>query len=165
EQEQDDELPDHFGQIYFELAEECIHALEQNDENKLSKVFPMFMVLSLLASDTKFVDPKLDINNEFRLHLLSSAINDLMSVLGFAILYSAYFDNAKLSKTVLDRFKSWLESVPNKQQYLKRMMILSNPRNFSLCASPRDMIRLNWKMEFERRARHDGFSDQMGMNR
>ncbi|MCV5824140.1 hypothetical protein OFN33_27110, partial [Escherichia coli] len=76
-----------------------------------------------------------------------------------------YFDNAKLSKTVLDRFKSWLESVPNKQQYLKRMMILSNPRNFSLCASPRDMIRLNWKMEFERRARHDGFSDQMGMNR
>ncbi|MCV5791857.1 hypothetical protein OFN52_32895, partial [Escherichia coli] len=87
-------------------------------------------------------------------------INDLMSVLGFAILYSAYFDNAKLSKTVLDRFKSWLESGPNKQQYLKRMMILSHPRNFSLCASPRDMIRLNWKMEFERRARHDGFSDQ-----
>ncbi|MCV4753364.1 hypothetical protein OFC37_28255, partial [Escherichia coli] len=98
EQEQDDGLQDYFGQIYFELAEECIHALEQNDENKLSKVFPMFMVLSLLASDTKLVDPKLDINNEFRLHLLSSAINDLMSVLGFAILYSAYFDNAKLSK-------------------------------------------------------------------
>ncbi|TOH24555.1 hypothetical protein CGI84_25175, partial [Vibrio parahaemolyticus] len=52
-QEQNDELPDHFGHIYFELAEACIDALEQNDEEKLSKSIPMFMLLAFLASDSK----------------------------------------------------------------------------------------------------------------
>lgn len=158
-------MPDHFGQIYFELAEACIQALEQNDENKLSKVFPMFMFLSLQASETKFVDPKLDVNDEFRLHLRSSVINDLMSVLGFAILYSAYFDNEKLSEAVLNSFRALIERIPDKQEYFKRMMILSNPYNFSFRASPRDLIRNKWKMTFEHRARHDGFSDQMGRSR
>ncbi len=165
DQEQNEELPDHFGQIYFELAEACIQALEQNDENKLSKVFPMFMYLSLQAPETKFMDPKLDVNDEFRLHLRSSVINDLMSVLGFAILYSAYFDNEKLSEAVLNSFRALIERIPDKQQYFKRMMILSNPYNLSFRASPRDMIRNKWKMTFEHRARHDGFSDQMGRSR
>ncbi|GKX62800.1 hypothetical protein SOASR032_13690 [Pragia fontium] len=164
EREHNDALPDHFGQIYFELAEACIDALEQNDENKLSKVFPMFMTLSLLASDSKFADPVLDVNEEFRLHLISSVINDLASVLGFAILYSAYFDNEKLSEVALDKFKSLIEQIADKQQYLKRMVLFSNQFSFSWSASPRDMIRLNWKMAFEHRARHDGFSDRMGMS-
>ena len=33
QQEHNDEIPDHFGQIYFELAEACISALERNDKN------------------------------------------------------------------------------------------------------------------------------------
>lgn len=164
EQEHNDKLPDHFGQIYFELAEACIQALELNDENKLNEVFPMFMSLSLLASDHKFVDPTLDINEEFRLHLISSVINDLASVLGFAILYSAYFDNAKLSEAALDKFKLFIDQMTDKQQYLKRMILLSNLDSFSWSASPRDRIRISWKMAFERRAKHDGFGDQMGMS-
>lgn len=164
EQEHNDKLPDHFGHIYFELAEACIQSLEQNNENKLSKVFPMFMSLSLLAANSKFADPALDVNNEFRLHLISSVTNDLASVLGFAILYSAYFDNVKLSEAVLDKFKLFIDQTTEKQQYLKRMVLLSNPHSFSWAASPRDMIRGNWKMAFEHRARHDGYDVQMGMS-
>jgi hypothetical protein len=164
EGEHNDELPDHFGQIYFELAEACIQYLEQNDENKFSKVFPMFMSLALLAVDSKFVDPALNVNDEFRLHLISSVINDLASVLGFAILYSAYFDNIKLSEAVLYKFKLFIDQTTEKQQYLKRMVLLSNPHSFSWAASPRDMIRGNWKMAFEHRARHDGYDVQMGMS-
>ena len=36
EPKHNDELPDHFGQIYFELAEACISTLEQNDESMLN---------------------------------------------------------------------------------------------------------------------------------
>lgn len=114
------ELPDHFGQIYFELAEACIDALEQNDENKLGKVLPMFLFLAFLAADSKFADPTLDIDDEFRLHLISTVINDLASVLGFAILYGAYFDNEELSKGALAKFDAWIERAYDKQQYLKR---------------------------------------------
>ncbi len=163
EPKQNDELPDHFGQIYFELAEACISALEQNDESKLGKVLPMFMSLAFLAADSKFVDPSLDINQEFRLHLISTVINDLASVLGFAILYGAYFNNDKLSEIALAKFDTWIEQATDKQQYLKRMLVLSNPHSFSMNASPRGMIRINWKMSLEHRARQDGFGDQMGM--
>ncbi|MFM4937775.1 hypothetical protein [Aeromonas enteropelogenes] len=163
ERKQNDELPDHFGQIYFELAEACISALEQNDDSKLDKVLPMFMSLAFLSADFRFVDPSLDVNNEFRLHLISTVINDLVSVLGFAILYGAYFDNEKLFLRAIAKFDAWIDSQNDKQQYLRRMVVLSNPRNFSLSASPRGLIRLNWKISFENRARRDGFENQMGM--
>ncbi|EOG9062163.1 hypothetical protein ACXQF3_001905 [Vibrio fluvialis] len=163
EPKHNDELPDHFGQVYFELAEACISALEQNDENKLGKVLPMFMSLAFLAADSKFVDPSLDVNHEFRLHLISTVINDLASVLGFAILYGAYFNNEKLSEIALSIFNTWIDLATDKQQYLKRMVLLSNPHSFSMSASPRGMIRINWRMSFEHRARQDGFGDKMGM--
>lgn len=164
-QEQNDELPDHFGHIYFELAEACIDALGQNDEEKLSKSIPMFMLLAFQASDSKFLDPELDINDEFRLHLISTVLNDIMSVLGFAILYGAYYDNSRLSEMALDEFDTWVSRVPTKKPYLERMVRLSNPRSFSFSPSPRDMIRFNWKSAFEHRTRQDGYGDQMGMGR
>ncbi|MBY5929875.1 hypothetical protein KUV86_12220 [Halomonas sp. DP8Y7-3] len=163
--EHNDELPDHFGQIYFELAEACISAIENNDESKLDRILPMFLYLAFLAADSKFIDPALEINDEFRLHLISTVFNDLASVLGFAILYGAYFDNEKLSENALSRFDAWIERFSDKQQYLKRMVLISNPYSFSMSASPRDLIRINWKLSFEHRARHDGFGDQMSMER
>lgn len=165
EREHDDELPDHFGQIYFELGEACIKALEKNDEGALDKVLPMFLSLAFLAADWKFSDKSLDITDEFRLHLISTVINDLASVLGFSILYAGYFENQRLSKGALARFDKWVGRATDKQQYLRRMVILSNPHSFSISASPRELIRMNWKMSFERRARDDGFGDQMGGTR
>ncbi|KGY07045.1 hypothetical protein [Vibrio sinaloensis] len=164
-QEMNDELPDHFGHIYFELAEACINALAENDENRLSKSIPMFILLAFMASDSKFLDPELDINDEFRLHLISSILNDIMSVLGFAILYGAYYENSRLSEIALDEFDKWVDKAPTKQQYLERMIRLSDLSSLSLSASPRDMIRFNWKSSFEHRTRQDGYGDQMGMSR
>lgn len=165
EKKHNDDLPDHFGQIYFELAEACISALEKNDEGKLNKVLPMFLSLAFLAADSKFADPSLDINDEFRLHLISTVINDLASVLGFAILYGVYFDNEKLFEGALAKFDAWIDLATDKQQYFKRMVLLSNPYSFSMSASPRGLIRINWKISFEQLARHDGFGDQVGMTR
>jgi hypothetical protein len=160
-----EELPDHFGQIYFELAEACISALERNDEGKLDKVLPMFLTLAFLAADTKFSDPSLKINDEFRLHLISTVINDMASVLGFAILYGAYYNNEKLSEGAIARFDAWIRQSTNKQQYLERMIVLSNSNSFSMSISPRQLIRTKWKSSFENRARADGFSDQSGIDR
>ncbi|MEI8665123.1 hypothetical protein P4S81_09770 [Pseudoalteromonas sp. B28] len=165
ESKHNNELPDHFGQIYFELAEACISALEKNAESKLDKVLPMFMSMAFLAADSRFADPSLDVNNEFRLHLISTVINDLASVLGFAILYGEYFGNGKLSAGAIAKFDAWIEHATDKQQYFKRMVLLSNPHRFSLSASPRGLIRINWKMSFEHRARQDGFGDRMRMTR
>ena len=165
EPKHNNELPDHFGQIYFELAEACVSALEQNDESKLDKVFPMFLSLAFLAAESKFADPSLDVNDEFRLHLISTVINDLASVLGFSILYGAYFDNEKLSAGALANFYACIEHATDKKQYFKRMVRLSNPHSFSMSASPRGLIRMNWKISFEDRARKDGFGHQLSVGR
>lgn len=162
EPKHNDELPDHFGQVYFELAEACISAMEQNDPGKLDKVLPMFLSLTFITERLKFSEQSLDINEEYRLHLSSSVINDLAAVIGFAMLYAEYFDNAALSENALTTFDAWIEKIPDKQQYLKRMVCLSNPNSFSMSASPRSQIRFNWKVSFERRARADGFGDQVG---
>ncbi|MDW3223438.1 MAG: hypothetical protein R8G34_11215 [Paracoccaceae bacterium] len=159
-----EELPDHFGQIYFELAEACINALQQNDEAKLNKVLLMFMTLAFLAADHRFVDPSLEINDEFRLHLISTVINDLTSVLGFAILYGAYFENDALANGALAKFDEWIARAEDKQLYLRRMVLISNPRTFSMSASPRGLIRTSWKILFEGMARQDGFGSRMGMS-
>lgn len=158
-----DELPDHFGQIYFELAEACIRALEGNDESQLDKVLPMFISLASLAADTKFRDPSMEVNDEFRLHLISTANNDLASVLGFAILYGAYFENDRLSEGGLATFDALIGRAADRQKYLKQMLLLSDAFSFSASASPRSLIRIEWKMSFERRVRQDGFESRMGM--
>lgn len=118
-----------------------------------------------MAADHKFVDPTLEINTEFRLHLISTVINDLTSVLGFAILYGSYFDNEDLATAALARFDDWIQRASDKQLYLRRMLLISNPRSFSWSASPRGMIRMNWKMSFEGLARQDGFGSRMDMSR
>ena len=157
-----DESPDHFGQIYFEIAEECMNALEKNDVNKLDKIFPMLMKLAVIAADLRFVDPNLQVNDKYRFHLISTVINDLASILGFSILYGEYFDNEKLSEHVLNEFESFITKVSDKQKYLKRMLLLSDIRSISWSASPRSLIRTKWQQSFENRARNDGFEGYMG---
>lgn len=165
ESKQNDELPDHFGQIYFELAEACIGALEQNDKDKLGKILPMFLALAFLASDAKFTDSSLDVDQELKLHLVSTVINDLASILGFAILYSAYFGHTQLADYALSEFDGWIAKAPDRQAYLKRMVLLSNSHSFSMSASPRSMIRTQWKMSFENRAARDGFGERFEIRR
>ncbi|MGO2306745.1 MAG: hypothetical protein ACTH5W_18795 [Providencia sp.] len=157
-------LPDHFGQIYFELAEACILSMKNNDEDKLSKIFPMFLVLSSTVAYSKFVDPTLEINDDFRQQLISSVIKDLTSVLGFAILYSAYFGNERLSEIVLDKFNEYTEKMPDKLQYLSSILYLSNLPYLKFIGSPRDRIRQSWKMSFEDKLRNDGFHDSFGIS-
>ncbi|MBQ0216462.1 hypothetical protein KAH39_03975 [Alcaligenes faecalis] len=165
EENHNDELPDHFGQIYFELAEAAISAIENNDVGSLSKILPMFLALAILASDSKFVDPSLNVEQEFRLHLISTSLNDISTILGFSILYGAYFDNSALPNYALKEFEKWIERAPDRQAYFKRILLLSNSHSFSMSASPRDLIRTKWKMSFENRAEHDGFGGQFGMGR
>lgn len=61
------------------------------------------------------------------------------------------------------KFDAWIEQATDKQQYLKRMIRLSDPNSFSISASPRGLIRINWKIAFDQRARSDEFGDQMDL--
>jgi len=163
--EHDNELPDHFGQTYYELAEECISALENNQAEKFEKLIPIFLSLAILAADAKFADPSLEVNAEFRLHLVSTALEDLASVMGFAILYAEYHENPKLAEKALNHFFAYVGRADSEEEYLTRMVRLSNSDSFSWSASPRSLIRTQWKMSFEQLARQDGLGNRMGFGR
>lgn len=159
--EHNDEMPDHFGQLYFELAEASISALQHNDSDKLEKVLPMFMKLAFLSVDSKFLSPEFDVNERYRLNLVISVIKDIASVLGFAILYSEYFGNEGLCKKALSVFDNYINMIDDKQFYLRKMIILAGSRRIDFTALPREMIRGQWGMNFEQIARNDGYGERI----
>lgn len=156
----DTSLPDHFGQIYFVLANECLDALDRNDEVVLKRVFQTFFGLAFLAANFKFTDPNLEINQEFRLHLISSANKDLATLLGYAILYAEHRQNDKLKSVPLEIWEDFLSATEDRKGYLERTLQLSDSRKFSMKASPRDLIRTEWKMKFEAHIREEGYNDR-----
>lgn len=153
-------LPDHFGQTYFLLANECFYALDQNDEQTLQKVFETFFSLAFMAANVKFVNPKLNINQEYRLRLISSANKDIATLLGYAILYSEHHENQNLQKIPLSIWDNMLEQSKDKKRYLEQVLKFSASHSFSMYLSPRDIIRTDWKMKFETRLREAGFEER-----
>lgn len=159
--EHDDELPDQFGHVYFALAEECIGALQENRIERFEKISPKFIAVAMFASNYKLVKPDPTISTEYRLHLISTVFQDLASIVGFSILYGEYYGKPELSQTVIRSFFEWVEKAQDKKQYLIRMLRLSDSSSFSRGASPRNIIRLEWRMAFERLCRKDGYGDRM----
>lgn len=159
-----DEAPDHFGQIYYQLAESCILAIENNDKAKLDKLFPIFLSLAFQAEGYVFVNPDINISQSLQYQIGSMVVNDLASILGFAILYGVYFNDEELAKDAVSKFDSIIDNAPDKQKYYKRMLMLSNPYIFYLGASPRSLIRMNWKNTFNNRLRNDGYANQESMS-
>ncbi|MBY5761529.1 hypothetical protein HFO06_00155 [Rhizobium leguminosarum] len=161
----DEDLPDQLGHIYFVLAEECIDALRQNRSDLLANVVPVFFLLAYLHSDVRLPKEDPAISPEFRLHLVSTIICDMTSVAGFAILYGEHHQNPDLSRIVLDALFAIVRRFPDQRQYLVRMLRLANTRSFSRAVSPRDRMRSQWKMDFEGEMRDAGYGDAMNYRR
>ncbi|UXS03068.1 hypothetical protein FY156_07435 [Agrobacterium tumefaciens] len=161
----DDDLPDQFGHAYYTLAEECILALQENNAENLKRLVQVFIPLAILAADHKFVQPDSTISTEFRLHLISTVLQDLASVVGYSIIYSEYYGNPDLQLISRTCFRHYVSRVADKKAYLTRMLRLSDTNSFSWGASPRNIIRIEWRMAFERQARQDGYFDRMGFER
>jgi hypothetical protein len=136
-------------------------ALSSNHPERLEKVVGTFVSLAILASEFRFRDPNLPVNDEFRLHLISTVLVDLTSILGFSIVYGEYFDNKKLSDIAMANWNTWSGKIKDKQKHFTMMLSLTDINKFSMSASPRDLIRTNWEMAFEQRTRSDGFGDRM----
>jgi len=145
----DGELPDQFGHAYYVLAEECMDALRLNDSDRLRQVAKIFYSLAALA-ESRHSQGDATISQEFRLHLASTVIQDVTSIAGFAILYGEVHQNPELSKVIGDAVNALVSLYPDRKQYLIRMMLLSNSRNFSHAMSPREHVRFEWRSQFDR---------------
>ena len=153
-------IPDHFGQIYFILANECFSALDQNQPEKFTGIFQTFLTLSFLADSVKFLDPELDVSQNFRLHLVSAVNKDIATILGYAILYSEYYDNEELQNVAISIWEKMYEGVEDKKKYLERMLQVSDSNRFSMTLPIRYSFRAQWKINFEAKLREDGFGDR-----
>lgn len=161
----DDDLPDQFGHTYYTLAGECILALQDNNPEKFARVCRTFIPFALLAADYKFAQPDPTISTEYRLHLISTVVQDLASVIGFSILYSEYHSNPDLANISKAFFWNYADKISDKKAYLTRLLRLSDTSSFSRAASPRNIIRIEWRMAFEHRSREDGYYDRFSYDR
>lgn len=155
----DTSLPDHFGQTYYILADECLNSLIRNDEQTMERVFQTFFSLAFMASNLKFTDPSLKVNDEFRLHLISTANKDMATLLGYSILLAEHHGNNKLRTVPMAIWERLLENAKDRKSYLERTLMISDSSWFSISASPRSLIRTEWKIKFETKLREDGYDD------
>lgn len=159
------EIPDHFGQAYYVLAEECFRALDENDSEMLNAIFGSFFALAFLASNFKFQTKEFKTNEEFQLHLISTVYKDIATILGFAIVYSEYYDNQKLKDVPFAVWDSYLSKLDDKKSFLTGLIRIADSYNFSRRASPRDLLRTSWNIKFNQRARSDGYGDRHSINK
>ena len=109
-------------------------ALDRNDDEKFNLVFPYLFETFKLGI---VVSPK-----------RSQVINDLAAILGLSILYNKYYGNPKLSKPALKEFDSWVDDLPDKEDFLEKMILSSNEL-------PEENEQ-NWMDRFRNRAKRDG---------
>jgi hypothetical protein len=153
-------LPDYFGHCYFMLAEECYDALSENNTDKFERVYPAFFSLGQVAFQ-KFDAEKHKYNQEYHVALLASVAEDLLAIGGYAYLYSEFFNDAT-SRDVVDR--SWLallDTVADRQAYLRWLIAASDYLTSVWSFRPRDLIRTRWDMKFESILDEAGFGDGM----
>lgn len=142
------ELPDYYGHVHSLLLEECYEALLNNDKDRLRLIFPSILVSCFSASD-KIKNKLKGYNTETIISLSTDPIIDLLSLSGYACIYSEIHKNSDLEKITFDTwdliFNSKNDNV--EKQQLFNYLVLSVKKIYSFYITPRDIIRTEWSQK------------------
>lgn len=152
------DYPDYFGQLYSVLAQECYQSLAQSSEERFSKLFPRFFAVAFRGSQR--IRQQIGSSEDVKVLLMSDPINDLFDLSGFALIYSELDQKpgyAKAIRTLWDQYFSAIVE-PERTQRLQAFASWTNPL---LRSTPRDMIRMGWKQNFDRLLQARGIMPDM----
>jgi hypothetical protein len=133
--------PDFFGHAYTVLGEECFNAMASGNEELFRVVFPHFFDLVLQANERlrqKFQ------NDAKRIALCTDPLADLMSVSGFAAVFSE-LDKKTFWGVVEQCWNSYFalySDESKKQQFIKLLCFAVEP---TLAITPRSVMRTRWQ--------------------
>jgi len=138
------DLPDYFGQAYTFGVEACYQACLGNDVARFKKLFPVVFYGSLAAYDTT----RRQVEGwapDSQIVFPSEPLEDLLTLSGYARLYSELFANAELWTGCEDTWNTYLAGTDAKG-VIRLIVATSDYRDGLFAIMPKAVLRGNWDM-------------------
>ena len=140
------DIPDYFGQAYTFGVEGCYQACIENDHKRFAKLFKSVFVGSITASER--TRQRTDgWNEDSKLIFSSEAIEDILSLSGYAKIYAELYDNNALWKVCEAVWNGFLEG-NNAKNTLRFIAATAAYRDAQFMIMPKATIRANWDIWF-----------------
>lgn len=143
----DSSIPDMYGNIHSILLDECYKALLEKDINKYNNFFPTVTISCLFA--TEKIKPMVSESDlKTKIIFITDPIMDLLELSGYSLIYSELY-NVDFWNTTVQTWTKITDEKPNKKQFLIELINIVNYRDGIFNISPKDILRTNWKIQFE----------------
>lgn len=149
------DLPDYFGQALTEGVQACYEACEDNDHERLKKIFPAVFDASFAAFDRLREKVKDWSQIDSKIVFLSEPLENLFEISGYAKLYSELYQNPELWNVTERLWNIYFESVDAKQ-VIQFIAAMSSYRDSLFMIMPQATLRSNWQIAFENKLREHG---------
>lgn len=143
------DLPDHFGQAYTFGVEACYQACHDNDTERFKKIFPAVFLGALSAHDSTRKNVQ-GWAQDSQIIFSSEPLEDLLSLSGFAKLYSELYENAELWETCENAWNNYLDNT-NAKDVIGFLVETAKYRDSKFMIMPKAMLRSNWDINFRRK--------------
>lgn len=155
---QNTNLPDYFGHAYTVIADECYRAIANGKEEVFRKLFSPFFMASIAAHHKLREQNTFDISTQ--IGLSSQPLADLFEISGYAIVFQE-LDGKQFWSFVNPIWDNYFNGLQNVEAAAKYMSMTIAFKDSSFMTYPRDMIRFNWRQDFENRMRERGLVENI----
>lgn len=145
-QERKDDLPDFFGHAVHRAGEACFDAMARNDPDLFEKLFPTYLVGTLLASE-RVRDQTVGFFPEQAITWTFEPVLDALDISGYALLYSELHGNSGFWDLCRTQWEKYLDDEHGDER-LRWIAALSAFQQGQLAIAPRALLRTRWQMAF-----------------
>lgn len=150
------DLPDYFGHALTEGVQACYDACEDNDHERLRKIFPAVFDASFVAFDRLRQKVKDWSQVDSQIVFMSEPLENLFEISGYAKLYSELYQNPELWNVVERLWSAYFESIENAKQTIQFIAAMTSYRDSLFTIMPQATLRSNWQIDFENKLREQG---------
>lgn len=150
------DLPDYFGQALTEGVQACYDACENNDHERLRKIFLAVFDASFAAFNKLRQKVKDWSQVDSQIVFMSEPLENLFEISGYAKLYSELYQNLELWNVVERLWSTYFESIENAKQTIQFIAAMTSYRDSLFTIMPQATLRSNWQIDFENKLRERG---------
>lgn len=143
-----DDLPDYFGQALTLGVQSCYEACEDNDTDRLTRLFPFVFVASLSAYDRVREKVQNWSEEESKIIYATEPLANLFEISGYAKLYADLYQNPQLWQVAESAWNTYLSGLAEPHSVLEHFAAVANYRGSVFKIMPGATLRSNWQIRF-----------------
>ncbi|MFA5248254.1 MAG: hypothetical protein WC415_03340 [Patescibacteria group bacterium] len=152
----EDDLPDYFGQALTIGIEACFEACDDNNHERLKKIFLIVFQASLAAHDMTRQKVQSWSQEDSKIIYSTEPLINLFEITGYAKLYAELYNNQELWNVVKISWDVYFASTTNAKQVIEFIAAICSYRDGLFMIMPQAALRSNWQISFEHRMRERG---------